>query len=334
MIRTIVFGCLVWFSYVHADARMVRMDTAEAEAVLHILSKRDLGEPITPGDWTRLFATEGYQRLQHREAAMKRAYTDAEFRTFVESDDLLARRAELRCTLDAWRGVDVSNCASAARKYLPVDQPFPCTVYFVIKPKTNSFVFETESDNPAIFMYLDPVVEPAKLANTLTHELHHIGFAKVCPDEEQAESGPVHHLNRWVYAFGEGFAMLAAAGDARTHPHVDSTREERARWDGDMEKLAENLAEVDRFFREILDGSLVDEGQIRKRAFSFYGTQGPWYTVGWWMATRVELHHGRDFLVQRLCEPWCVVAAYQRLAEQQGWPRWSEDVLQKCGAGR
>src|SRR5687768_15810054 len=64
----------------------VRIVTDEAEAALAILERRSRGEPIPEPAWTALFASEGYRRLQQREAAMNRVFTDSSFRAFLLSD--------------------------------------------------------------------------------------------------------------------------------------------------------------------------------------------------------------------------------------------------------
>jgi hypothetical protein len=41
-------------------------------------------------------------------------------------------------------------------------------------------------------------------------------------------------VSAWLGAFGEGFAVLAAAGGPAVHPHATGTAEDRARWDEDV----------------------------------------------------------------------------------------------------
>ena len=50
-----------------------------------------------------------------------------------------------------------------------------------------------------------------------------------------------------IGAFGEGFAMLAAAGGPDVHPHAVSSPEERARWDKDMLNFNDDLKKVECF---------------------------------------------------------------------------------------
>src|SRR5215472_14482890 len=144
----------------------VRLITGEAEAVLAILAKRKANEPVTDLDWQRLFSSEGYIRLKKREASMKRAFDDSDFKTFIMSDKT-AERAPARA--------DVTRSANLALAYLPQDAHINAKIYPVIKPKRNSFVFEVQTD-PAIFLYLDPAVTQEQFENTLAHELHHIGY--------------------------------------------------------------------------------------------------------------------------------------------------------------
>jgi hypothetical protein len=53
-----------------------------------------------------------------------------------------------------------------------------------------------------------------------------------------------------IGAFGEGFAVLAAAGGPDVHPHAVSSPDERARWDKDMLNFNEDLKKVETFFHK------------------------------------------------------------------------------------
>jgi hypothetical protein len=304
------------------------MVTDEADAVLHILSKKER----TEADWQRLFSSEGYVRLKKRDTEMGRPFEDADFRTFVLSDDLAKRAPELTRTLGLWTGVDPSAAAHRALAYLPEGARIRAKVYPVIKPKDNSFVFEVKID-PAIFLYLDPAVPPAKLENTLAHELHHIGFGGSCPTPAvEAEIAKLPAATRtallWMGAFGEGIAMLAAAGGPDVHPHTVSPAADRERWDRDVARFPEDLSKLEAFFRDVLAGKLSEE-EAQKAAMSFYGEQGPWYTVGWKMAASIEKALGRERLVAAVCDPRRLLPAYNEAARKLGgeMPVWSEQVM-------
>ena len=213
-----------------ADVRIV---TDEAEAVLAILEKRGANQPVTENDWKRLFESEGYQRLKKREEAMKRAFTEEDFKTFVLSETLAAQAARLQNTLKIWSRADFSALAERALAYLPEQAKIRARVYPVIKPRDNSFVFDVKTD-PAIFLYLDPAVSQRKFENTLAHELHHIGYGSGCPAQDTSAaiaklSPNAQMVLKWIGGFGEGFAMLAAAGGPDVHPHAVSSAEDRAR---------------------------------------------------------------------------------------------------------
>jgi hypothetical protein len=344
--RTIAFGilCAVLLpSILFADppALEVRFVTDEAEAVLAILAKRAKGEAVTDADWRGLFATEGYRRLTQREASMKRSFTEEDFKTFVLSDDLLKRSGALAETLASWTRATPEAAARRALAYLPAGAHIHAKVYPVIKPRENSFVFDVKTD-PAIFLYLDPKVTPARIENTMAHELHHIGYGTVCPpaaavaESERLPPG-ARSAAQWMRAFGEGFAVLAAAGGADIHPHATSLAADRERWDRDVARFPEDLREVERFFLDLLAGRLDEEAE-NKRAFSFYGeTQGPWYTVGWKMAATVEETWGRERLIADACDPRKLLASYneaaRRRAKKGETPAlWSDDLLRAVGA--
>ncbi len=304
----------------HDTARVnVRLITDEADAVLSILDARRRGEPIADSAWGRLFASEGYARLKKREAAFKRPFEDSVFQSFVRSDSLLHRLDELETTLARWKTMDMGAAAGRALAYLPDGASITAKIYPVVKPKTNSFVFEVRTD-PAIFLYLDPTVSAEKFENTVAHELYHIGYGTACPAKEAAEAidrlpDPVKHVVDWTGAFGEGLAMLAAAGGPDIHPHAVSAQEERLRWDGDMMNFNTDLREVERFFLDVLDDRLTKE-EREEKAYSFFGIQGPWYTVGWKMAALIEKTYGRRALIDATCNYRILLSTYNRAAVQ------------------
>lgn len=306
----------------------VTLITDEAEAVLHILKT----PRPSAADWARLWSSDGYKRLQRREAAMGRAFTDSSFASYVRADSTRARADAYARTLKAWSAADLAGAGRKALAYLPPRSIIRAKVYLLVKPRTNSFVFDTNTD-PAILLYLDPAVTPAKLENTVAHELHHIGYAGACHTPEDTTLTPGARTARvWVGAFGEGLAMLAAAGGPNHHPHEVSPPEERARWDKDMTHTREDLHTLDRFLTDVATGRVTDPDSTRARGMSFFGVQGPWYTVGYMMAQTIEQMMGRDALIAAICDPVSLLETYNRAADpgascRMPLPRWSPELL-------
>jgi hypothetical protein len=136
----------------------------------------------------------------------------------------------------------------------------------------------------------------------------------------------------WSGAFGEGFAMLAAAGDPDIHPHAVSNQEDRIRWDKDVANFNDDLKKVEKFFLDVLGQKLTDE-QIQQTGFSFFGTQGPWYTVGWKMSVLIEKTYGRAKLIESFCDQRKLFSTYNQAAEKhnrnsrQPLAVWSSSVI-------
>jgi hypothetical protein len=306
----------------------VTIDTREPEVALRIADAIAQGKTVS--SWNELFATPGYRDLKEREAAMKRAFTDEEFRAFI-AHDVVPRRNELRRTLAEWKRFDIDSATKRARRYLPAGTAIKATVYPLIKPKKNSFVFTT-SHGKAIFLYLDPSVSGPKFANTVIHELHHIGYAAACPSP--TDHTPQSIARQYLGGFGEGLAVLAAAGDARTHPHAVSPAAERAVWDRDVAKVAEDIPRLEKFFTDILDGRLANDSAISSAFMSFISTddipQGAFYTVGWMMASAIERARGRAALVAMICDPVRMMRTYNEIV---GRAAWSEALLTRLGGG-
>jgi putative zinc-dependent peptidase DUF5700 len=317
----------------------LQLNTDEAEAVLAILDKRSAGVAIPDGDWQHLFASEPYIRLKKREASMHRDFTDDDFRKFVLSPELAATAQSLRHTLDAWRQADLVASARRVLAYLPEQAHIKAKVFPVIKPKTNSFVFETTTD-PTIFLYLDPEESGAKFENTVAHELHHIGYSSVqsLAEQKQKDLPPnVKPAVDWMGAFGEGFAMLAAAGGPSIDPHATSSAQEHARWEHDLANFNQDVGLLQQFFLDIVNQRLTRKDDIDKKGYSFFGIQGPWYTVGYKMAVIVEKRYGRARLIECMLDPRALLATYNRAAQEMNGSRgeklalWSPELMQKIG---
>ena len=290
----------------------LRQQPDEANAVLVILDKRAAHALVAESDWRTLFATEGYRRLQERERSMKRKFEDSDFRTFVMSDDLLARRGEFRRVLLDWSRADLDGAARRALAYLPADARIAATVYPVIKPAKNNFVFEGK----AIFMNV--VDQPrARFETIVAHELHHIGFDSACPQADISDSN-LKTLQNWLTAFGEGYATLAAGGDR--DPEREMTPDVQAAFASGLAKYDEDFAEVQKFFLDVLDGKLSGDA-ARARGFEFFGLLGPWYTVGWKMSVVIEKKFGREALIRAFCDIRTLLSTYNKAAGPD-LPKW------------
>jgi len=314
----------------------VRLVADEAEAVLAVLAKRKTNQPITEGDWQGVFQSEGYVRLKKRETSLKRSFDDADFKTFVLSDQLAEREQALEETLERWKHADISAAARLALAYLPKQARISAKTYPVIKPRTNSFVAEVKTD-PAIFLYLDPAVSKEKFENTLAHELHHIGYGSGCPSKRTSDilaklPQNIQTVITMIGAFGEGFAMLAAAGGPDIDPHAVSSKEERDRWDRDMAHFNDDLKRVEKFFLDVLANRLTED-EMQKISSEFFGVQGPWYTVGWKMSVVIEKTYGRRKLIECICDQRKLLPTYNKAAAkhhrraQEALAVWSEQLI-------
>ena len=307
------------------------MDTAQPEAALAILEK---GDDAGDADWQRLFTSEGYVRLKRREESMARSFTDSDFKKFLLTREMRAQTLPLRAILDDWKQASLQQAAALAFAYLPPNATIHATIYPVIKPAANSFVFETGS-NPTIFLYLDPHRSQAKFINTVAHELHHIGFATSCPppaleSKWSALPIPIRDLHRWIGAYGEGFAMLAAAGGVTADPQPADRNE----WKEEMDHFNEELSSQNQFFVQILEAKITDSVGINDKMATYFGNQGLWYAVGWRMAVTIEEVFGRDRLIQAMCSHDSLFATYNQAAKNHNrnaaskLALWSEKLVQ------
>jgi hypothetical protein len=316
------------------------LDSSEADAALFILQKESENVPVSAADWSVLFATAPYKHLKKREAAMHADFTDDTFRAFLSNRETIASAQDLKRTLQAWKQADLASIAERVLTYLPAGAQIHARVYPEIKPTKNSFVWGT-GDEKAIVLYLNPALTRAQFENKVAHESHHIGLDSLEKEQLAAVSGlsaPQKKAVEWLGAFGEGVAMLAAAGSPDTHPHSEDDEAARKQWDSDMAQFNANLVAVQQFLLDILDGKLKDDSAMEQRADPFYDSQGAWYTVGYRMASLAEKRFGRQTLTEALVDPRKFLVLYNQAAAEQNRGHandlavWSPEVLKKLDA--
>ncbi|MBB6250945.1 DUF5700 domain-containing putative Zn-dependent protease [Nitrospirillum iridis] len=323
------------------------LDTSEADQALRILDKQAAHQPVTAEDWNRLFATTPYRWLKAREAAMGHPLADEDFQRFLLSPEAASQRAEWASTLAAMKQADMTRLGIGVLAWLPPGASIRARVFAEIKPQRNSFVWkqpaaagEMESGEPAIFLAVAHQSRD-QFENTVAHECHHIGLESLEARQDEAQASLPANVKlamRWLSAFGEGEAMLAAAGTDR-HPHWEDDALVRARWDGDMQQFAPDLAIVQQLLLDILDGKLATDEDIMKRARPLWGdAQGAWYTVGYQMAVLVEKRFGRAAFNDGLLDPRKLLALYNQVAGEANahgakLATWSPELLKRLEAG-
>jgi Putative zinc dependent peptidase (DUF5700) len=142
-------------------------------------------------------------------------------------------------------------------------------------------------------------------------------------------------------AFGEGEAMLAAAGSAEVDPVASGSDELRENWDGGKREFNADFDKLNDFFLQVLTGKLEGEA-VERRASEFFGLQGPWYTVGYQMAVMVERRYGRAVLIDCMRDRRLLLVRYNaaalemnRSAQEPGrFPVWSGEILEATAVPR
>ncbi len=77
------------------------------------------------------------------------------------------------------------------------------------------------------------------------------------------------------------------------------------------------MAEQNAFFLSVLDGKAGDDAAIDKKMMGYFGVQGPWYTVGWKIATTIEAQFGRKRAIDAFCDPRRLLTTYNEAARLQ-----------------
>jgi len=234
------------------------------------------------------------------------------------------------------KGADMKAIGLRVLAWLPAGASLHARVFPEIKPLKNSFVWTKEGEGPAIFLAIQEQ-SPDSFENIVAHELHHIGLESLAARQHAIEAPLPERVQRamtWMGAFGEGEAMLAAAGSDDRHPHWEDDAATRGRWDSDMMHFNADLASVQQLLLDIVDGKVSDPAEIRKRAAPFWGVQGAWYTVGYEMAVLVDKRFGRKAFDECLLDPRLLLVRYNEAAREantQGaaFATWSPELLDK-----
>lgn len=318
-----------------ANRIQIKVDSSEADQALAIIAKHNAGRDITDADWKTFFATEPYQRLKKREAAMHSDFTDDDFKKFLLSTQLDLQYHALRRRLDEWKHADMKAAARRALAYLPASARVRTKVFLLIKPKLNSFVFDVDTD-PAIFLYLDPTISKQAFASAVSHEMHHIGLSstdKIYAATIASLPSAPKMAAEAMSAFGEGEAMLAAAGGPDVPPDQYEAVDVRQNWARGMQAFNPDLGTLNQFFLDVAQAKL-NEDAANQKAIAFFGDiQGPWYTVGYKMAIIVEKRFGRPALIQCMLDRRLLLVRYNQAAEElnkntnEKLPLWSTQLL-------
>ncbi|MGB7731965.1 MAG: DUF5700 domain-containing putative Zn-dependent protease [Candidatus Acidiferrum sp.] len=311
------------------------LDNSEARQALVILHKEQAHKSVEDDDWQKLFATIPYQWLKARETGLRRGFTDESFRKFMQAPETQGRAEEWEQTLAGMERANMAGLGQRVLAWLPAGAVIQARVFPLIKPMTNSFVWRNEHDEPAIFIYLEKQTQ-AQFETIVTHECHHIGlFGLETQQEKMFAELPttVKTAAELMGAFGEGEAVLAAIGSTDLRPHWEDDAPTRARWDSDMMHFNQDLVSLTQFFDDVLNGKLKGDA-IQEKASTFFGYQGPWYTVGYEMAALVEKRFGRKVFTDCLLDPRLLLLRYNEVATEANkngasLALWPEDLLRR-----
>ena len=104
-----------------------------------------------------------------------------------------------------------------------------------------------------------------------------------------------------------------------------------------MANFNQDVGSLQEFFLDVIDQRLVGKDKIDEKAYTFFGAQGPWYTVGYKMAAIVEKRYGRKRLIECMLDPRELLASYKRAAQEMNGSGkeklalWSPEMMQKIG---
>jgi hypothetical protein len=81
-----------------------------------------------------------------------------------------------------------------------------------------------------------------------------------------------------------------------------------------MTNYNQDLRTLDQFFLDVIHGKFKSKNEIDEKAFTFFGAQGPWYTVGYKMAVTIEKQYKRSTLIDCMVDPRKLLVTYNQAA--------------------
>jgi len=313
---TYLGGVFSLFLFQQPRTPALRLDFSEADQAVKILGKEKENIPVLDSDWNSLFSSVPYEKLKQQEASFHNAFSNDDFRHFLQSSQEIAKTDSLVETLKAWKKTDFNKIAERVKGYLPQGAVLCATVFPLIKLSKNSFVWG-DAPEKAIFLYVNPSLSQQQFANKVAHESHHIGMSSLEGAQNKLVAGLSDEKRaafEWLGGFGEGEAMLAAAGSPTIHPHFHDAAAAKAVWDKALLHFNGDIVSLQVFYTAILDGKLKGDDQIQQAAGPFWGTQGPWYTAGYKMCQLIEVHFGRTTLMEAYMDPRKMLVFYNQAA--------------------
>ena len=307
-----------------ASATSVKIVLDESIAALNLLLTQLQGANVQDGKnaaaalWKKLFESEGYRRLKVRAGTQGKPDPDPEFIEFLTSPEVVSEAGLYRAGLLTWQNQDLTEAIQRAQSYLPRDTVLKAKIYPVIKPVSNNFTTDLETD-PAIFICMDPQKTGVELTCQLAHELHHIGLVphikalKSSPDVLRMPWGVQLALD-WMGSLGEGLAALAGVGAADVHPQSYNGRQASQEWEYGIGLFNQEFQQIQRFLLDVLAGRLQGEEALQVGR-TFAGHQGGWAIIGWQMAVVIEKVKGKAALIEAFCDPRRLPITYNAAVE-------------------
>jgi len=309
--------------------------TDEVGILIDILKRKDNNKPIKKVQWDELFNSNGFKILTVREKEMNQGIDKFEFKDFVMNKIASDRYISYKKSLEKLKSMNLDDIINRTRDYLPDNTRLDTDIVPVIKPQKNSFIHRI-NDKLILFLYLEPDISKEKLENKLIHELHHIGLDYVYQNSDYScLSKPAQKVIEWTNAFGEGFAMLAAAKGLENHPNKFD-KDLKSKWDENMGNFNKDFHKIQNFLLAILEGHFADDQKLYNRGFQLMTNndgQGSWYTVGYQIAVIIEREAGREVLIECMKDLTKIYFQYNNLVEiynkkrNEDLPKWNDKIL-------
>ncbi len=309
--------------------------TDEVEILIEILKRKVNNKPINKEQWDELFNSIGFKMLARRETEMNEGIDKSEFKDFVMNKIASYRYISYKKSLEKLKSMNSGEIIKSTKNYLPDNTKLDTDIIPVIKPQKNSFIHKI-NDELVLFLYLEPDILKEKMENKLIHELHHIGFDYVYQNSDYSYlSKQAQKVIEWTNAFGEGFAMLAAAKGLENHPNKFD-EDLKSKWDKNMENYNKDFHKIQNFLLNILEGHFADDQKLYNRGFQLMtnnGGQGSWYTVGYQIAIIIEREAGHDVLIDCMKDLTKIYFQYNNLVEiynkkrNEDLPKWNDKIL-------
>ncbi len=328
--RTIIllFAASLFAVYAQAQDLHVRIDLSEPDQLIAAAAAGD-SHAIDAAALASFMQTAAAAHL-----AKTRSLTASDFVRYAGSSEMTTQLSRMQLSLREWHMSSAPRAEQRVSAYLPTEARLSFTVVVVLAPAFDTAEFDTNPEDPRVFVPFTPSMLRARVDTYLGEQVFLLASATQL-QEWRASNRRASRRSCMSYEsaaeFRRGIALLASAGGPGLHLCGTCPLEQRERWDENLRAFAPDLQSLNALLLATARGKV--NAETLHSQLEAIGPV-PWQVVGYRMAVIVERYFGLRVLPSMFRDPRQLLSFYNRAAAAQNLtssqtplPLWSTELL-------